>query len=77
MIISRNVQRSRSSVPSLKLGVMKKFVVANYMTSQVQKHLTMLMGVYREVKRGLEELENKPEPPKAKRPKSSTVYQFH
>ncbi len=41
----------------------------NHMTSQVQKHLTMLMGAYKKVKRRLEELENKPEPPKAKRRK--------
>jgi hypothetical protein len=32
------------------------------------------MGAYREVKRRLEELENKPEPPKAKRRR--VVYQF-
>jgi hypothetical protein len=29
------------------------------MTSQVQKHLTVLMGAYREVKRRLEELKSK------------------
>ncbi len=41
----------------------------NHMASQVQKHLTMMMGAYKEVKRRLEELENKQEPPKAKRPR--------
>jgi hypothetical protein len=36
------------------------------------------MGAYREVKRRLEELENKPEPPKAKRPRVVPwIYQFH
>jgi predicted nuclease with TOPRIM domain len=41
----------------------------NHMASQVQKHFTVLMGAYKEVKRRLEELENKPEPLKAKRPR--------
>ena len=47
--------------------------------SQVQKHLSMLMGAYKEVKRRLEELESKPvdpEPPKAKRARLSGVIHY-
>ena len=47
----------------------------NHMTSEVQKHLSMLMGAYKEVKRRLEELESKPEPHRAKRSRLSGVIQ--
>ena len=40
----------------------------NHMTSNVQKHLMVLMGAYKDVKRRLEEIEGKP---KAKRAKFS------
>lgn len=43
----------------------------DHLTSNIQKHLTMLMGVYKDVKRRLEELESKPKPPKAKRSRFS------
>ena len=39
----------------------------DHLSSNVQKHLTVLMVAYKEVKRRLEELESKPEPRKAKR----------
>ena len=46
----------------------------DHIASQVQKHLSMLMGAYNEVKRRLDELENKPaEPPVAKRSRLSDV----
>ena len=47
------------------------------MASQVQKHLSMLMGAYKAVKRRLEELESEPEPPKVKRSRPLSSDDIH